>query len=203
MAADPSVVGLAGLVGLVPRWPGHRRELPAAGPRLDALHRPGARPDGRGRLGLLVLVPWGALGLSRAVGHTPGVQRAAVAVVLVLTAAPAHMHWFLSEFHLRPTFFGSWPAMVAVAVGLHAAAWAARPQRPAACGGLASVALLFNATVVPGVADLPQRTTRLAWAGRRSLRLPLRHAREPHAAGGRHFWYPAKRGGSPRRNRVA
>jgi len=83
------LAGLVGLVGLVPRWPGHRRELPAAGPRLDALHRPGARPDGRGRLGLLVLVPWGPLGLSRAVGYTPRVQRAAVALILVLTAAPA------------------------------------------------------------------------------------------------------------------
>ncbi|MDE0030926.1 MAG: hypothetical protein OXU42_16180 [Deltaproteobacteria bacterium] len=103
-------------------------------------------------IGLLVLVPWGALRLARAVGYSPRAQRAAVAVVLVLTAASAHMHWFLSGFHLRPTFFGSWPAMVAVAVGLHAAAWAARPQRPATCGALAGVALLFNATVLPGVA---------------------------------------------------
>ncbi|MXZ51868.1 MAG: hypothetical protein F4Z34_01610 [Acidimicrobiaceae bacterium] len=101
---------------------------------------------------LLVLLPWGALRLSRAVGHTPRAQRAAVAAVLVLAAASGQMHWLLSGFHLHSTFFGSWPVMVALAVGLHAAAWAARPQRPVLCGAMAGIALLFNATVVPGVA---------------------------------------------------
>ncbi|MDE0652614.1 MAG: hypothetical protein OXI26_03075, partial [bacterium] len=103
-------------------------------------------------VGLLVLLPWGALRLSRAVGHTPRAPRASVAAVLVLAAASGQMHWLLPGFHLQSTFFGSWPVMVAVVVGLHAAAWAARLERPAACGAMAGIALLFNATVVPGVA---------------------------------------------------
>lgn len=101
-------------------------------------------------VGLLVLLPRGVLRLSRAVGHTARAQRAAVAAVLVLAAAAGNMHWLLSGFHLKSTFFGSWPVMVALAVGLHAAAWAARLERPAACGAVAGIALLFNATVVPG-----------------------------------------------------
>ena len=51
-------------------------------------------------LGLLVLLPWGALRLARAVGCTPRAQRAAVAAALVLTAASANMHVALPGFHL-------------------------------------------------------------------------------------------------------
>ena len=103
-------------------------------------------------LGLLVLLPWGALLLARAVGCTPRAQRGAVAAVLVLAAASGEMHWVLSGFHQANTFFGSWPAMVATVLGLFCAAWAARCRAPVACGAVAAVAILFNATVVPGVA---------------------------------------------------
>ena len=103
-------------------------------------------------LGLLVLLPWGALLLARAVGCTPRAQRGAVAAVLVLAAASGEMHWVLSGFHQTNTFFGSWPAMVATVLGLFCAAWAARCRAPVACGAVAAVAILFNATVVPGVA---------------------------------------------------
>ena len=103
-------------------------------------------------LGLLVLLPWGVLRLARAVGYAPRSQRAAVGAVLVLAAASGEMHWVLSGFHQRSTFFGSWPAMVAAVLGLFCAAWAARCNRPVACGVVAGVAILFNATVVPGVA---------------------------------------------------
>ena len=103
-------------------------------------------------LGLLVLLPWGALRLARAVGYSPRVQRAAVAAVCVLTAAAGEMHWVLSGFHSERTFFGSWPAMMSTVVGLHVAAWAARCRRPVASGALAGVAVLLNATVIPGVA---------------------------------------------------
>ena len=103
-------------------------------------------------LGLLVLLPWGALRLARAVGCTPRAQRAAVAAALVLTAASANMHIALPGFHQEHTFFSSWPTMLATAVGLHTSAWAARCRRPEACGVVAGVSLLLNATVAPGVA---------------------------------------------------
>ena len=103
-------------------------------------------------IGLLVILPWGALRLSRAVGCVPRQQRAAVGAVLVLTAAASHMHWVLSGFHHQTTFYGSWPAMIATVIGLHVAAWAARCRRPITCGAVAGVAVLFNATVVPGIA---------------------------------------------------
>ena len=103
-------------------------------------------------LGLLVLLPWGALRLARAVGCAPRAQRAAVGAVLVLVVASAGMHWVLSGFHQQNTFFGSWPAMLAIVSGLFCAAWASRCCRPVACGVVAGVAVLMNATVVPGVA---------------------------------------------------
>ena len=103
-------------------------------------------------LGLLVLLPWGALRLARAVGCAPRAQRAAVGAVLVLTVASLGMHWVLSGFHQQNTFFGSWPAMLATVTGLFCAAWASRCSRPVASGALAGVAVLLNATVVPGVA---------------------------------------------------
>ena len=103
-------------------------------------------------IGLLFLLPWGALRIARAVGYKPGAQRAAIAGALVLTAASGDMHWILSGFHSESTFFSSWPAMMATVIGLHVAAWAARCQRPLACGALAGIALLLNASVVPGIA---------------------------------------------------
>ncbi len=101
-------------------------------------------------VGLLVVLPWGALRLARAVGYSPRAQRASVAAVLVLAALSAYMHLALSGFHQVATFYGSWPAMVAVVAGLHAAAEAARCRRPVAAGVITGVAGLFNATVVPG-----------------------------------------------------
>ena len=103
-------------------------------------------------VGLLVLLPWGALRLARAVGFGPRAQQAAVASVLVLAAASGDMHWVLSGFHSERTFFGSWPAMLAVAVSLFVAAWAARCARPVAAGAVAGLAVLLNASVVPGMA---------------------------------------------------
>ena len=103
-------------------------------------------------LGLLVLLPWGALRLARAVGFAPRAQRAAVGAVLVLTAVAVNMHWILVSFHPTRGFFGSWPAMLAAVVGLFCAAWAASCSRPVVCGGVAGLIVLINPTVVPGVA---------------------------------------------------
>ena len=103
-------------------------------------------------IGLVLLLPWGALRLARALGLAPRAQRAAVASVLVLTAASGNMHWVLSGFHHRDTFFGSWPAMLATTVGLFIAGFAARGDRPTVAGVLAGLAVLFNASVVPGIA---------------------------------------------------
>lgn len=101
-------------------------------------------------LGLLVLLPWGTLRLTRAAGYQPRLQRIAVGAVLVLTAAAGTMHWALSGFHVVWTFFGSWPAMLSAVIGLFTAAWAARCQRPVSAGVVAGVALLCNATLIPG-----------------------------------------------------
>ena len=103
-------------------------------------------------IGLLVLLPWGALRLAKAVGYSPRGQRAAVAGVLVLTALSGNMHWVLSGFHSNRTFFGSWPAMFATVLGLFAAAYAAKCRRPVTAGVVIGVAGLFNATVIPGIA---------------------------------------------------
>ena len=103
-------------------------------------------------IGLLVLLPWGALRLARAVGCSPRGQRAAVAGVLVLTALSGNMHWVLSGFHVTNTFFGSWPAMFATVLGLVGAAHPAKCRRPVTAGVVLGVAGLFNATVIPGVA---------------------------------------------------
>ncbi|MCY3952447.1 MAG: hypothetical protein OXG69_07850 [bacterium] len=105
-------------------------------------------------VGLLVLLPWGALRLARAVGYRPREQRLAVGAVFTLAAVSGGMHWFLPGLQYATTFFGPWQAMLATTLGLFCAAWAARCQRPLACGVVAGVALLWNATVVPGVAVL-------------------------------------------------
>ena len=103
-------------------------------------------------VGLLVLLPWGALRLARAVGMAPRAQRAAVGAVLVLTAIAVDMHWILVSFHQTEGFFGSWPAMLAAVVGLFCAAWAASCSRPVGCGAVAGLVVLLNPTVAPGVA---------------------------------------------------
>ena len=102
-------------------------------------------------LGLLVLLPWGARRVARACGCTPGEQRGAVAAVLVLAAASAGMYWVLPGFNSL-MYFGSWPAMLATVTGLFCAAWSAECRRPLACGALAGIAVLLNASVVPGIA---------------------------------------------------
>ncbi len=101
-------------------------------------------------VGLLVLLPWGALRLARAVDYPPRLQRIAVGAVLTLAAASGAVFVFLPGFDARPTFFGSWPAMLAIVTGLFPAAWAARCHRPIAAGVVAGVALLFNSTMIPG-----------------------------------------------------
>ncbi len=105
-------------------------------------------------VGLLVLLPWGALRLARAVGFGHRAQELAVGGVLTLAAVSAGMHWFLPGFQFATTFFGPWPAMLATVLGLFCATWAAGCRRPVACGVVAGVALLWNATVIPGVAVL-------------------------------------------------
>lgn len=125
---------------------------PPLGHALMRFTHPGYGQMAAVSVALLVLLPWGASRVARAVGYPPRVQRTAVGAVLVLTAASAGMHWVLSGFHYVTTFFGSWPATMATVLGLFCAAWAARCTRPVACGVVAAVAILFNGRVVPGVA---------------------------------------------------
>ena len=101
-------------------------------------------------LGLLVLLPLGALRLARAVGYPPRLQRIAVGAVLVLATVSGAVFAFLPGFDSWATFFGSWPAMLAVVTGLFTAAWAACCHRPIAAGAVAGVALLCNSTMIPG-----------------------------------------------------
>ena len=101
-------------------------------------------------LGLLVLLPWGALRLARAVGYPPRQQRIAVGAVLLLTVVSGTFFVILPGFDARPTFYGSWPAMLAIVTGLFTAAWAARCDRPIAAGAVAGVVLLCNSTIIPG-----------------------------------------------------
>ena len=54
-------MGLAGLVGLVLRRPGHRGQLPAAGPCLDAIHPSGSRTDGGSGVGAAGVAAVGCL----------------------------------------------------------------------------------------------------------------------------------------------
>lgn len=105
-------------------------------------------------LGLLVLLPWGALRLARAVGYSPRLQCIAVGAVLILAAASGSMHWVLYGFHAEWTFFGAWPAMLSAVIGLFTAAWAASCRRPVSAGIVAGVALLCNAAMIPGWAPV-------------------------------------------------
>ena len=101
-------------------------------------------------VGLLVLLPSGALRLARAVGYSPRLQRIAVGAVLVLAAISGTVFAFLPGFDSWATFFGSWPAMLAIVTGLFPAAWAARCHRPIVAGAVAGVVLLCNSTMIPG-----------------------------------------------------
>ena len=103
-------------------------------------------------VGLLVLLPWGALRLARSVGLDQRAQGAAAASVLVVASASGGMHWVLSGFHSSNTFFGGWPAMLAVVCGLFSAAWAARCTGALRCGAVVGLAVLLNVSVVPGTA---------------------------------------------------
>ena len=119
--------------------------------------------------GLLVLLPWGALRLGRAVGLPPRAQWAGVVAVLALTSASADMHWVLSGFHSQPTLYGSWPAMLAVVCGLFAAVWAARCAGALCCGCVVGLSVLLNATVVAGtvlVCAALLATSGAPWRGR-------------------------------------
>ena len=102
-------------------------------------------------LGLLVLLPWGTLRLTRSVNYPPRLQRISVGAVLVLTAASGAMHWALPGFHALYTFYSSWPFMLATVIGLFTAAWAARCDRSVVAGIIAGIALLLNPTSVPGL----------------------------------------------------
>ena len=102
-------------------------------------------------VGLLVLLPWGTLRLARAVGYPARAQRAAVGAVLVLVPAAGTLHFILAGFQMNG-FFGSWQAMNATVGALFCAAWAARGERPVACGAVAGVLVLLNASVTPGAA---------------------------------------------------
>ena len=101
---------------------------------------------------LLLLLPWGAVALARAVGFDRHRQCAAVVLVLALVAWSGEMHWTLTTFHLNYMFFGAWSRVLASVIGLFAAALAARGRSPLLCGLLVGVAALFKVTVVPGIA---------------------------------------------------
>ena len=101
-------------------------------------------------LGLLVLAPWGTLRLARAVGYSPRLQRVAVGMVLMLITVSGTIFAFLPGFDAQPTFFGSWPAMLAAVIGLFTAAWAARCHHPIRAGVVAGAALLCNITLITG-----------------------------------------------------
>ena len=101
-------------------------------------------------VGLLVLLPWAMRSLARAVGARTSPGAWAVLAALVVFAGNAH--WLLPGFHSVPTGFGSWPAMIASLLGVVCVARAVEVSRPVSTGLLAGVSVLFNSTVIPGVA---------------------------------------------------
>ena len=96
-----------------------------------------------------VLLPWGALHLARACGYPPRAQRAAVVAMLVTVAAAGAIPAVLEGLHAIH-YYSSWPGPVAMALCLFAAAWAARCERPVACGLVLGVAALFNPSYTAG-----------------------------------------------------
>ena len=100
---------------------------------------------------LVVLLPWGAVVLARAVGFGGRRQCASVALGAALAVWAGQLGWTLSGFHSNMFFFGAWTRMLAAVIGLFAAASAARGRSPVACGVLVGVAALFKVTVVPGI----------------------------------------------------
>ena len=101
-------------------------------------------------VGLLVLLPWAARSMARAVGARTSPGTWAVLAALVVFAGNAH--WLLPGFHSVPTGFGSWPAMIAALLGVVCVARAVEVSKPVSTGVLAGVSVLFNSTVIPGVA---------------------------------------------------
>ena len=101
-------------------------------------------------VGLLVLLPWAARSMARALGVRTSSGTWAVLAALVVFAG--NSHWLLPGFHSVPTGFGSWPAMIASLLGVVCVARAVEVSRPVSTGLLAGVSVLFNSTVIPGVA---------------------------------------------------
>ena len=99
--------------------------------------------------GLLVLLPIATRAVARALGVK--VTGTAWAVLYAVVALGGYSHWLLSGFHTVSTGFGSWPAMIATLLGVICVARAFDLARPTSTGVLAGVAVLFNATVLPGV----------------------------------------------------
>ena len=101
-------------------------------------------------VGLLVLLPWAMRSMARALGVRTSPGTWAVLAALVVFAGNAH--WLLPGFHSVSTGFGSWPAMIASLLGVVCVARAVEVPRPVSTGLLAGVSVLFNSTVIPGVA---------------------------------------------------
>lgn len=99
-------------------------------------------------IGLLVLLPWGALRIARATRYSPQAQATAVAIALMIPSASWSMYWLFSGFSRD---FRSWPNMIAVCLGMFVAAWAAKCERPLTSGLVLGAAVLFNLTPIPGV----------------------------------------------------
>ena len=100
-------------------------------------------------VGGLILLPWGTLYLTQAMGYTLRNQRAAVGAVLVLAVAAQTMYFVMPG--IRVIMPNSWPAMLATVSGLFAASWAARCCRPVICGVVVGVAALLNIGIIPGI----------------------------------------------------
>ena len=100
-------------------------------------------------LGGLVLLPWGTIYLTQAMGYTRRGQRAAVGAVLVFAVATQTMYFVMPG--IRVLMPNSWPAMLATVSGLFAASWAARCRRPVACGVVLGLAALLNIGIIPGI----------------------------------------------------
>ena len=153
MAENTALVGLAGLVRLVLRRSGDRRQLSATEPCLDALHPPGVWAVVRRNHRISGVVAVGCLALGAGAGFgSPGAARCGCVNTRPHRSFRRHALGALRLPHIASTFFGSWPAMLAVVVGLFIAGFAARGDRPTVAGVLAGLAVLLNASVVPGIA---------------------------------------------------
>ena len=91
-------------------------------------------------------------------------------MLFAVVALGGYSHWLLSGFHTVPTGFGSWPAMIATLLGVICVARAFDLAPPTSTGVLAGVAVLFNATVVPGVIVLAVVALAAGRRGRAAVR---------------------------------